>query len=147
MKDWQFWLGLFGWNPIGTGKTIRTYYRRAVGRMDNEWWEFVLPESNDKLRREHRNWARFTLIGHALVAVLFIATGHWFLIFIFDLGSQYCGWLGFLCRISAALRNVARCSRSSALLPDVYLLMAAGVPLLEHAVSRGTPHVSRSAVF
>ena len=36
------------------------------------------------------------LLGHALLAVLFIATGHWFLIVIVNLGGQYCGWLGFL---------------------------------------------------
>ena len=96
-KDWQFWLGLFAWNPVYTWGVIRTYYRRATGHLDNEWFEFVLPESNGKLRREHRNWARFTLIGHALLAVLFVATGHWFLIFIFNLGAQYCGWLAFLC--------------------------------------------------
>ena len=96
-KDWRFWLGLFAWNPESTWKVIQTYYRRATGRLDNEWFEFVLPETNEKLRRQHRNWARFTLIGHALLAALFIATGHWFLIFIVNLGSQYCGWLGFLC--------------------------------------------------
>jgi len=96
-KDWRFWLGLFAWNPETTWKVIRTYYRRATGRLDNEWFEFVLPESNEKLRRQHRNWARFTLIGHALLALLFIATGHWFLIVIFTIGAHYCGWLGFLC--------------------------------------------------
>jgi fatty acid desaturase len=97
LKDWQFWLGVFAWNPVETWKLLRFYYRRATGRMDNEWFEFVLPESNEKLRRQHRNWARFTLIGHALLAGLFIATGHWFLIIIFNLGTQYCGWLGVLC--------------------------------------------------
>jgi len=96
-KDWQFWLGMFAWNPVFTWNTIRTYYRRATGRLDNDWYQFVLPEANEKLRREHRNWARFTLIGHALLAAAFIATGHWFLIFIFNLGTQYCGWLGLLC--------------------------------------------------
>ena len=97
IKDWQFWLGLLAWNPVQTWKTLQTYYRRATGRMDNAWWEFVLPESNEKLRREHRNWARITLIGHALLALLFIATGNWFLIFIVNFGSFYCGWLVFLC--------------------------------------------------
>jgi fatty acid desaturase len=65
--------------------------------MDNDWYEFVVPETDEKLRRDHRNWARFTLLGHALLAAIFIATGHWFLIVIVNLGSQYCGWLGFLC--------------------------------------------------
>jgi len=97
LRDWQFWLGLFAWNPVNTWTTLRSYCWRSMGRMDNDWFEFVLPESNEKLRREHRNWARFTLIGHALLAVLFIATGQWILVFIVSLSSQYCGWLGLLC--------------------------------------------------
>ena len=97
LKDWQFWLGLVAWNPVQTWKTLQTYYKRATGRMDNARGDFVLPESNEKLRREHRNWARFTLIGHALLAALFIATGNWFLIFIVNFGALYCGWLVFLC--------------------------------------------------
>ncbi len=96
LKDWQFWLGLFAWNPVQTWNTLKIYYRRATGHMDNDWYEFVVPESDEKLRRDHRNWARFTLLGHALLAAFFIATGHWFLIVIVNLGSQYCGWLSFL---------------------------------------------------
>jgi fatty acid desaturase len=96
-KDWRFWLSMFGWNPEETWNTFIIYYRRALGHMDNDWYEYVLPEENAKLRRQHRNWARFTLIGHAVLAGIFTATGHWFLIFIFNIGAQYAGWLGFLC--------------------------------------------------
>ena len=95
-KDWQFWLGLFAWNPVYIWGVMRTYWRRSMGRLDNDWFELVLTEDNAKLRREHRNWARITLFGHAFLALIFIATGNWILIFIFNLGSQYCGWLGFL---------------------------------------------------
>ena len=97
LKDWPFWLGLIAWNPVQTWTTIKIYWQRAAGHMDNEWFEFVLPESNGSLRREHRNWARFTLAGHGLLALIFVATGHWFLIFLFNLGTQYCRWLSFLC--------------------------------------------------
>ncbi|MEI6083726.1 MAG: fatty acid desaturase [Verrucomicrobiota bacterium] len=96
-ENWRFWLSLFAWNPQNTWNGIKMYYRRATGRMDNEWSEFVMPESNPQIRRQHRNWARFTLIGHAILATLFIVTGHWFLIVVFTLGAQYCGWLAFLC--------------------------------------------------
>ncbi len=95
-KNWQFWLGILAWNPVNTWNTLKTYYRRATGKLDNDWFEFVLPQSNAQLRRQHRNWARFTLLGHLALAVLFIASGHWFLIFIFNIGSHYCGWLQFL---------------------------------------------------
>ncbi|MEI6083078.1 MAG: fatty acid desaturase [Verrucomicrobiota bacterium] len=96
-KDWRFWLSIFAWNPQNTWNVLKIYYRRATGRLDNDWWEFVMPESNALLRRQDRNWARFTLIGHAVLAAIFIATGHWFLIFIFNIGAQYCSWLGMLC--------------------------------------------------
>ena len=97
LKDWHFWLGMLAWDPRGTWWALRAYYRRATGRMDNEWYEFLMPAENAKLRKEHRDWARFTLIGHAVLAAIFIATGHWFLIVIVNLGTQYCGWLNFLC--------------------------------------------------
>ena len=95
-RDWRFWLGLLAWNPWTTWDLLTFYAKRATGRMDNEWYEFVLPENNAKLRDEHRNWARFALLGHATLAGLSIATGHWFLIVLFN-GRFYCNWLGFLC--------------------------------------------------
>ena len=93
----ETWLGLLAWNPHGTWILLKTVFRRATGHMDNDWFEFVLPESNERLRRQHCRWAQVTLLGHAALAAVFIATGHWFLIVVFNLGSQYCGWLSFLC--------------------------------------------------
>ena len=81
-KNWKFWLSIFFWNPEATWYAIKVYSRRARGRMDNDWYEFLMPEKNEKLRRTHRNWARTHLAIHALLAVTFIVTGHWFLIFI-----------------------------------------------------------------
>jgi fatty acid desaturase len=95
-KDWKFWLALFAWNPLNTWNTFKTYYKRATGKLDSDWYEFVLPEVNADLRRRHRNWARFCLIGHAALALVFILTGHWFLIILVNIGSHYCGWLQFL---------------------------------------------------
>jgi fatty acid desaturase len=34
-----------------------------------------------------------------LLALTFIASGHWFLIVVFTFGTQYCTWLGFLCGV------------------------------------------------
>ncbi|MEM7028966.1 MAG: fatty acid desaturase [Chloroflexota bacterium] len=96
LQDWRFWLRLLAWDPLATWEMVSLYAKRAMGHVDNEWYEFVLPEQDHKLRTEHRNWARFQLIGHATLAVLFIATGNWFLIVLVN-GRFYCNWLGFLC--------------------------------------------------
>jgi fatty acid desaturase len=95
--NWQFWLGSLAWNPKSSWWRLRQLWRRASGRLDNDWMENVIPENNPVARRQHQNWARRTLVGHLVLAVVFIATGHWFLIFIFNLGTHYCGWLSFLC--------------------------------------------------
>lgn len=96
-KDWRFWVSLLAWDPLETWDILKLYAKRATRQMDNKWYEFVLPESDTKLRGKHRNWARFTLIGHASLAAIFIATGHWFLIILIN-GRFYCNWLGFLCQ-------------------------------------------------
>lgn len=96
-RNWQFWLSMLACDPRAPYSIIKATWRRSRGIVDGDWYNFVLPEEDKKLRDEHANWARFQLIGHALLAALFIATGHWFLIIVFNLGTLYCGWLGFLC--------------------------------------------------
>ena len=39
-------------------------------------------------------------MGHGLLALLFVATGHWFLIIVITFGTFYCAWLGFLCGVT-----------------------------------------------
>ncbi|MBI2194088.1 MAG: fatty acid desaturase [Planctomycetes bacterium] len=96
-KNWRFWLGILAWNPQGFWNTLKAYARRARGHIDGDWYQHILPESKPELRRRHCNWARTVLIGHAILAALFVVTGHWFLIVVFTMGTSYCGWLGFLC--------------------------------------------------
>ena len=97
LRRWRVWLGLLAWNPKTTWNRIKLVWRHANGRISGEWYQHVLPASNKRLRTRHRNFARILLIGHTLLAVAFIATGHWFLIVVFTFGTFYCGWLGFLC--------------------------------------------------
>ncbi|MDG1000626.1 MAG: fatty acid desaturase, partial [Pseudomonadales bacterium] len=55
------------------------------------------PSDNTRLRLRYKRWARTLLLGHGLLAFCFIVSGHWFLMVIFTIGTQYCAWLGFLC--------------------------------------------------
>lgn len=97
LKRRSFWVGLLAWNPSATWAKLKLVWRHANGRIEGAWYNHVLPESNPGLRRKHRNWARTLLVGHSLLAVIFILSGHWFLIVVFTFGTTYCGWLGFLC--------------------------------------------------
>ncbi len=97
VRRWRVWLGLLAWNPQTTWGRIKLVWRHANGQIRGEWYTHVLPESNKRLRARHRNWARILVGGHLLLAVTFIATGHWFLIVVLTFGTFYCGWLGFLC--------------------------------------------------
>ena len=93
----RVWLGLLLYDPRNTWNRLKVVWNHANGRTRGDWYNHVLPSSNPKLRQQHKNWARFLLFGHATLALLFIATGNWFLIVVFTIGTQYCGWLGFLC--------------------------------------------------
>lgn len=97
LKEWRFWLGTFAYNPKQTWVTIRVYWRRAFGNLKSPWYRYILPEEDDALRRKHRNWARLTLALHAILAIIFIATGNWILVFLVNIPAQYCSWLSTLC--------------------------------------------------
>ena len=96
-KRWRFWLGMLAWNPAEIWTRIKLVWNHANGRVGGNWYEFVLPEHDAKLRLRHRRWARILLTGHMGLAVLFILIGEPFLIVVFTFGTFYCRWLGFLC--------------------------------------------------
>jgi fatty acid desaturase len=91
-------------NPLKLYLLLRNCVAAAMGKVTSrdgffraEWLWRIIPESDMALRREHRNWARVLLFGHLLLAGVFIATGHWFLIILVTFGCQYCDWLQLLC--------------------------------------------------
>ena len=97
LRRWRVWLGLLAWNPRNTWSRIKLVWNHANGRVSGDWYQHVLPASNQRLRERHQNWARILLVGHAILGIGFIASGHWFLLVVFTFGTFYCGWLGFLC--------------------------------------------------
>jgi len=99
LKRRAFWLGLFAVSPSVAWTRLQTVWNHANGRIQGDWYNHVLPDSDLPLRRRHRNWARGLLLGHSLLALMFILSGHWFLIVVFTFGTFYCNWLGFLCGI------------------------------------------------
>lgn len=104
--DWhgvRFIVGCLTFKPRLLVRNLRFWIRAARGRLDrdgffkSEWLRRVVPESNLEQRRDLVRWARVVLLGHLALAALFLATGHWILIIIVNLGPWYCDWLTTLC--------------------------------------------------
>ncbi len=100
LKRWRVWLSLLAWDPQTTWARLKLWWGFARGEVYGGWYNHVLPEEDKDLRRAHRNWARFLLTGQLTLAVIFVATGNWFLIILFTIGTQYSSWLGFLCGVT-----------------------------------------------
>ncbi|MDD5201443.1 MAG: fatty acid desaturase [Terrimicrobiaceae bacterium] len=103
--DWyavKFWVSVLTVDPIRVFGLVKVRVLDAIGGDANwnkksDWMREIMPESNQGLRREHRDWARTVVLGQLALAILFAATGHWFLIIVFNFGTMYAGWLGMLC--------------------------------------------------
>ncbi len=105
--DWyavRFWVGHLTIYPNRLFEIVKARVLDAIGSDANwakksDWLREIVPESNKALRLEHRNWARTIVLGQLALAILFAATGHWFLIIVFNFGTMYAAWLGMLCGV------------------------------------------------
>jgi fatty acid desaturase len=82
------------WDFIGR---LKVYIRLSFGRLEGEWENALFPESSVALRRSLFNWARFHLIGHALIVVISLYLGLWLVPILITLAPFYAGALQFLC--------------------------------------------------
>jgi fatty acid desaturase len=102
--DWdcvRFWFWQLAPIPHPTGSWNRICGWAKTAMIDTtagadvygDWPNKTMPASNQGLRLNHRNWARIILLGHLSLALIFIATGHWYLILIVSMSTFYCSWL------------------------------------------------------
>jgi hypothetical protein len=82
------------WDFIGR---LRDYFRLSFGRLQGEWEHTLFPDSEPKLRRSLINWARFHLIGHALILTVSLYFGLWIIPIVVTLAPFYGGAIQFLC--------------------------------------------------
>jgi len=68
----------------------------CLGRIKGEWADIILPPSDTSGRRAVIRWSRVLLVGHLLLAGVFIATGQWIFLFLVTFGSFYAEWLNYL---------------------------------------------------
>ncbi len=76
---------------------LRQYIRLSMGRLEGEWENTLFPESAIAERRSLFNWARFQLLGQALIVVVSLALGWWMIPILVTLAPFYGGGLLYLC--------------------------------------------------
>ena len=84
-------------DPIGLYSTIRGTIVLAFGKIESDWLREVIDEEGPDTRRRLVAWARFLLVGHALIITSAVVTGQWILALLISLARFYGRWLEFLC--------------------------------------------------
>lgn len=101
--DWFF---MFTVTPVsgaggvpGIYSMIAETVKYAFGIMNTDWEHRLFPESTPKKRKKVFNYARLTLLVHAVLAAYFIWSGLWILLFVVTFGSFIAPWLAILCAL------------------------------------------------
>jgi len=103
--DWHafsFILTALTFDPRALWKLLRFWLAAARGDLSRDgffkskWLQRVVPETDVQSRRELIRWARVVLFGQLALATVFVATGHWFLVIVVNLGCHYAGWMTVL---------------------------------------------------
>jgi fatty acid desaturase len=85
-------------HPVGVYGQLRTHVRLSLGILEGEWEKRIFSDDGEKYRSPLFTWARFLVLGHIVLGVLFALLGAWILIPIF-LTPFYASWLTFLCGV------------------------------------------------
>ena len=84
-------------NPIGFYQRMKSVIRMCLGKVDGEWANILFPEEAMEKRRRLFKWARFMLIGHALLTIISLSLGLWMIPVLITLAPFYGGALQLLC--------------------------------------------------
>jgi len=83
-------------DPAGFFAAVWTTIRIAFGRLHGEWENSLFPQSDPAGRRRLFNWARITLVGHALIIAFSAVTGMWLVAVLTTGAVLYGRWVFFL---------------------------------------------------
>ncbi len=99
-SSWIWWLTF---NFPQFYKTLKTTIENSLGIIRGEWGRVLFLEENSPKKEELFSWARFVLIGHIFLVILFIVTGNWPLIFIVTLAPFIANWTNRVLALSQHL--------------------------------------------
>ncbi|WP_438479331.1 fatty acid desaturase [Oleiharenicola lentus] len=117
-----FFQGFFSWKDFKFN--VAQALRLSFGKFKGEWELTLFPEGDPK-RKAPVRWARTLLIGHSLIIVAGVLSGHWILPVLLTFGPFYGGWLFWLCNntqhigLCDNVSDFRLCTRSFTLNPVV----------------------------
>jgi fatty acid desaturase len=163
---WFFFATILPFNIQGVPgiiTTISNTVKHSFRKLDDKWEHMLFPDDQVEELKKMFNWARFMLIGHIVLAALFIATGNWILVFIVNLPVFIAPWLAILCNLpqhiglKPEVQDYRICCRTNTLSPILSFFyfnmnyhtehhMYAGVPFynlpqLHYAIKDDLPEV------
>jgi fatty acid desaturase len=102
--SWHQWIWAFTVNWRSIWRVIATFTRHGFGIsrervLKSEWERRIFPGENKKSYLIMVNWARFVLVGHLALAVVFVITGNWILLILFTFAPFCTGWFKALTHI------------------------------------------------
>ena len=71
--------------------------RSARGHLGGEWDTYLFTKRKPEMRKALHRWAAIVLAGHALIAIVSIATGYWPILIAVSFGRFFGSGIQFLC--------------------------------------------------
>ncbi len=98
---WYHWIFAFTLNPQNIYVNFSGKFRRAFGRrrefiLKSVWDQRIFPKSKPEALKRLVNWERFLIIGHSVLAIIFIVSGNWILLLLVTFAPFLVGWFGLL---------------------------------------------------
>jgi len=87
-------------NPLGFYKVASTMVRHSMGRLSTSWERTLFPERDKVGLRLLKRWARIVLIGHLVIIVASVASGHWLFAVVTSFARFYGGGFQWLINIT-----------------------------------------------
>jgi fatty acid desaturase len=91
--DWLWSLGL---NLPAAFRAISIIIENSRGVIQGRWGNSLFLNKQKKMRNNVFVWARIVLYGHLFLAVIFIASGSWFLLLLITFAPFIANWLNKL---------------------------------------------------
>ena len=101
---WHAWLYGFTFHPKSLLLVFPHLFRQCFGRsreviLRTEWERILFPESDPEGLRKMVRWARVLLFGHAALALVFVLSGNWILLFLVTFAPFFARWFGILTHV------------------------------------------------